>query len=292
VDPSSANEVPREMGRLFTTVAADYDAVRPGYPSELFDELAALAGLGPGASVLEIGPGPGTATRSLLERGWRVQATEPGAEMAEMARRRLTGRALRVDQTTFEEWEPEGARFDLVFSATAFHWVAPGVRWAKTAAVLADGGHLSLMTNRTVAGNTFHDLYAMSRELHQRYAPDMADEGPSPSSDELIAALAQDPRDIGTVWAAADPKGGLVPAGPLYDPPVVRTHLWEHAYSAREAVTLLSTYSPYLALDPAPREALFSGIEGMIKDRFGGRVVRRYLSIMAVARRADYAGAT
>ncbi len=292
MDPSTNHEVPREVGRLFTTVAADYASVRPGYPSELFDELAALAGLGSDASVLEIGPGPGTATRSLLERGWHVHAIEPGAEMAEMARRMLAGQALTVDETTFEDWEPAATRFDLVFSATAFHWVDPEVRWAKTAAVLTRGGHLALMTHRTVAGNTFHDLYARSQELHQRYAPDLADEGPSPSSDELIAALERGSHDIGLVWWVVDPKSGQVPAGRFYEAPAVRTHLWEHPYSVREAVTLLSTHSPYLRLDPGPRGALFSAIEDMINDQFGGEVVRRYLSILALARRADQAGAT
>jgi hypothetical protein len=41
--------------------------------------------------VLEIGPGTGQATRSLLARGWRVVALEPGAELAAVTRRVLAG---------------------------------------------------------------------------------------------------------------------------------------------------------------------------------------------------------
>src|SRR4029078_2613590 len=45
-----------------------YDRARPGYPPELFDDLEALAGLAPGARVLEIGPGTGQATLTLTRR--------------------------------------------------------------------------------------------------------------------------------------------------------------------------------------------------------------------------------
>jgi hypothetical protein len=37
-----------------------YDRTRPRYPSALFDDLAELAGIGPGSGVLEIGPEPAT----------------------------------------------------------------------------------------------------------------------------------------------------------------------------------------------------------------------------------------
>lgn len=53
----------REM--LRTTFGQDaelYDKWRPGYPPPLFTDLAALAGLGPRARVLEIGCGTGQAT--------------------------------------------------------------------------------------------------------------------------------------------------------------------------------------------------------------------------------------
>ncbi|HXW38361.1 MAG TPA: methyltransferase domain-containing protein [Acidimicrobiales bacterium] len=288
----TSDEYPREMGRLFTSVAADYDAVRPGYPATLFDDLAELAGLQPGARVLEIGPGTGIATRSLLDRGWRVHAVEPGQEMAEIARRRSVGHPLRVDVATFEDWEPHGAPFDAAFSATAFHWVHPDVRWTKTATVLAEGGHLALMTNRTVAGNTFHELYEMSEDLHRVHAPGMEDDGPSPPAAELIAELEAAVGDIGHLWSVADRNTGAAPTGGLYEPPVLRTEIWEQEYSADEAVRLLSTFSPYLALDAGRREALFAGIEDLVNEQFGGSVVRRYLSVLAVARRACQPGAT
>src|SRR6266545_4738205 len=69
-------EIPNhERLRATFNQAADlYDRARPGYPPALFDDLAELAGVGPGCRVLEIGPGTGQATVPLAERGCHVVA--------------------------------------------------------------------------------------------------------------------------------------------------------------------------------------------------------------------------
>ena len=68
--------------------AADaYRAVRPPYPSVVFDRIASYASTLPAVpKVVEIGAGSGQATRQMLSRGWRVVALEPGADLAHAAR--------------------------------------------------------------------------------------------------------------------------------------------------------------------------------------------------------------
>jgi len=271
------------FGGSFDAVAEEYAAVRPHYPAALFDDMDSLAG--PPGAVIEIGCGPGTATEDLLERGWRVVAVEPGPRMAALARQRLAGRPFEVVVSTFDAWDPGGARSDVVFSATAFHWVAPSVRWVKSAAVLRAGGHVALATNRTVGGSTFDDLHRSAEPLQRVLGVDMGDPA-SPSEATLEADLRSAGSDIGAVWGVADPTGGAAVAGALFEPPIVSTYLWEQDYTTEEAITLLSTYSPYLAVPDGPRATLFEGMRGMIEDSFGGVVTRRYLSVLAVARRS------
>jgi len=273
---------------LFDSVAEDYDAIRPGYPDALFDDVAASTGLVTGDAVLEIGCATGIATRSLLARGYRVTAVEPGRELAAVARRSAGDQPLKIVPTTFEAFDPGDERYRAVFSATAVHWVDPAVRWVKTEALLDEDGHLALATNRTVAGGTFHDLYAASLDLHRRFTPALAEET-SPSQETLRTELEQGSSDIGTLWSVADPKRGDRPAGAAFLGPTLRTYRWEATYTTAQAVTLLSTYSPYLALPGPDREALFAGIAGPIEERFGGSVTRRYLSVLGVARRAESA---
>ena len=57
-----------ELRQTFNQAAERYDRARPTYPPALFDDLARLAGIGPGCRVLEIGCGTGQATVPLAER--------------------------------------------------------------------------------------------------------------------------------------------------------------------------------------------------------------------------------
>lgn len=103
-----------------------YDRTRPVAPDHVFDDVVRLAGLEPGSTVVEIGPGTGQATRPLAERGVRVLALEIGPHLAGRARRILSGfRDVAVMTTSFEAWDAGEAKFDAVFACNAFHWVDP-----------------------------------------------------------------------------------------------------------------------------------------------------------------------
>src|SRR5438067_12177518 len=132
-----ASERRHLLRSTFTNAAELYDRMRPRYPAAAFDDLADFANLDRGAHVLEIGCGTGQATRPLAERGYRITAIELGADMAAIARRNLTGFAhVSVVVSAFESWPLPEQAFDVVVSATAFHWVDPAVRLVKSAAAL------------------------------------------------------------------------------------------------------------------------------------------------------------
>src|ERR1700689_33961 len=77
----------RSYGRVFDQVAEDYDRPRPTYPDVLVDR--ACGGIWPAAAVLGIGCGAGPLPRSLLARGLRVTAVEPGQQLIARARDQL-----------------------------------------------------------------------------------------------------------------------------------------------------------------------------------------------------------
>ena len=130
-----------ELRAGFDKAAEAYQRTRPVCPPQAFDDLIRLAALRPGDRVVEIGCGTGQATVPLSERGVAVTAIELGPALADVARRRLAAfPATEVVTTSFEDWDPRGARFAAVVAFSSLHWIDPRLRYAKPADLLEPGG--------------------------------------------------------------------------------------------------------------------------------------------------------
>jgi SAM-dependent methyltransferase len=157
----------REQQRvLFNGSAELYDATRLGYPAALVEAALTTAAAGAGAAVLEVGCGTGQLTQQLAGRGLDVTVIDIGARMPEAARRNVPDPAVRFQASSFEDFTGDGP-FDLIVSATAWHWVDPSVGWAKAARLLRPGGWLALLTT----GEHYHEPFlAQLRGLWMRYS--------------------------------------------------------------------------------------------------------------------------
>jgi ubiquinone/menaquinone biosynthesis C-methylase UbiE len=232
----------------FDSIAELYDRVRPGYPPALFDDLARLAGVGPGCRVLEIGPGTGQLTVPLAERGCTIVAVELGADLAAVARRHLRSfPAVEVVTADFETWPLPEEPFDLVIAATAMHWIDPEVAAARTAAALRPGGQVATVETHHVAGGT-SAYFADAQDCYQRFDPATPVPFRMPAAAEIAADGA------------------------------VGRYEWEQAYSTARYLDLLRTYSSTLGLPPAAADGLLACIGGLIDGRYGGRISKRYLT--------------
>jgi SAM-dependent methyltransferase len=254
-----------DLGRVFNEVPEIYDRVRPGYPPELFADLADLDGLGPGSSVLEVGAGTGHATAPLAALGCTVTALEPGAKLAALARRKLANYpGVTVETVSFEDWDAAGARFDAVVAASSWHWVDPAIGWRKAHDVLKPGGRLALLGNVVVHRPGEPEMYAETADLHERFAPGDPDWGHPPSEEQARAG--------GFDWS------------PLFEPATTRWYPTVQWLDGNGLADLLRTNSPYRKLDPAVREPLVQAVAERIRSRMGDRVARRYLSVAHVGR--------
>lgn len=56
-----------EFRKVFDTIPERFDKYRPRYSAELFSDLIEYAGIGPGKTVLELGPGYRSGNRSHTE---------------------------------------------------------------------------------------------------------------------------------------------------------------------------------------------------------------------------------
>jgi SAM-dependent methyltransferase len=221
--------------------------------------------LGHGTRVLEIGPGTGQATVRLVELGARVVAVELGAGLAGRLRERTEGMPVEVVVGDFDMVDVPGGPFDLAVSATAFHWLDRAVALPKIWRLLRPGGWLALWW--TAFGNPAH---------------------PSAAADAIGAVCDRyyDQSDLSMPYVLdTDTRAAEIAEGSLFE--VVHADVidWSMTHSAEELRRLFLTHSPVQALEPGRRLAMLDDLEAMVRDQFGGRVTRHYLSPMYLARR-------
>jgi len=271
--PGWSQHTPAARDRLkvtFESRAADYHAARPDYPEELYERLVAAAGLGPGARLLEVGCGTGKATIPLAARGFEITALELGPRLAEAARTNLAGYdRVTVVPGAFEGWQPPDERFDLVYAATAWHWVDPAVGYDLAWRVLRPGGHLAIWG----AGHVLPD----DGDPFFRQIQDVYDEiGESAPSDSYFPK----PGSLPTDRAAIEASG-------LFVVTHATEFVWARDYTADQYIALLDTFSSHIDMAPWQRDRLYGEVRRRIAARPGDTVRRHWGAVLEVARRLD-----
>lgn len=135
----------------FSRSADAYDRGRPEYPAEAIAWLASRLDLRSGRSVLDLAAGTGKLTRPLIATGASVVAVEPIDAM-----RAALGPPARVLAGTAEAIPVDGASFDAVTVAQAFHWFDHDRALAEIHRVVRPGGALALVWNTRVREDEVH----------------------------------------------------------------------------------------------------------------------------------------
>jgi SAM-dependent methyltransferase len=223
------------LGRGFDSVAELYDDVRPHYPDDLYDAIAAVAAID-GADVLDLAAGTGIATRALSSRGGRVTALEPGEPM--LRRLRAMSPKVPVVVARAEQIPFRDNAFDLVTCATAWHWLDAAETLAELRRVLRSGGHLALWwaNNRWDDGI---DWEAAQSAVYERWE---TERGSRPATEAYTGVL---PRD-----AAGDLRErGLNVA-------VETEFFWTRERSRPDHVRAIATHSDVIALGDRKQQFL------------------------------------
>jgi SAM-dependent methyltransferase len=275
-DPVTSDPNPdrtrEQLRQTFDQAADSYQQARPEYPAGLLDDLVTAAALAPGARLLEVGCATGKATIPLARRGYRITCIELGSSLAAAARRNLQGLGPEVIEGRFEDWRPRpGERFDLVFAATAWHWIDPDVRYQKAWAALRPGGHLAFWAAVHVVPDGGDPFF---REIQDVY--DEINEGLPP----------------GYGW----PRPGEltehsteIEASGLFEVTLIRHYDWEQVYDADGYIALLDTFSGHIAMAGWQRERLYGEIRRRLAQRPDGTLRRHWGAALHVARRREQA---
>ncbi len=102
----------------------NYDKYRPSYVMELYQDIINYSGIRKDSEVLEIGIGTGQATLPFLEMGCNITAAELGDKLAFYSRSKFSAyRNIEIINVDFTGGNWDDNSYDLVYSATAFHWI-------------------------------------------------------------------------------------------------------------------------------------------------------------------------
>lgn len=261
----------RVLRMTFNSAADLYQQARPEYPPQLYEAMIAAAGLGAGDGLLEIGCASGKATLPLARRGFHITCVEPGPELATVARRNLASfPEVDVVQSTFEDIDPSGHEpFDLVFAATAWHWLDPAVRYRRTWELLRPGGHVAFWSATHVVPEGGDRFFADLQEVYDEIGESRSEGATFPRPGEL-----------------PDHREDIEASG-LFEPILVRHFDWEVTHDAQSYLRLLDTFSGHIAMQPGQRHHLYSEIRRRLEERADGLLRRGWGAVLHVAQRRD-----
>ena len=128
----------------FDEIVETYDKARWNYPSELYEDIFEYCGVGKRA--LEIGAGTGRATVPFLDAGYNITVVELGKNMAKFLEGKFDGhKNFTLVNTAFEDADlNEDNDYDLIYAASAFHWVDAEIGCPKVFRLLKKGGVFAL----------------------------------------------------------------------------------------------------------------------------------------------------
>jgi len=241
----------------FNTVADAYEKIRPGYPDELYQALFAYAPLSQSSRAVEIGIGGGQATPPVLKTGCTLTAVEYGDQLAQLCREKFSDYPrFSVITGKFEDAGLPEDSFDLVYSASAFHWVPEETGYPKVFRILKPGGAFARFANHPYQAK---DDPALFDEIERAYA-----EYYYPYYHKQPGKISEYTEEQAAARATIADKYGFT------DTQYMLFHRIR-ILSAAEYRMLISTYSDHITIENSIRERFFDVIEDAI-NRHGGSV--------------------
>ena len=256
----------------FDEVAEIYDRARPSYPDQLFDDIFSFLGERLSLrepSILEIAPGTGKATRSLLARGARIVAIEIGPRLAAFLGKKLSpefpGR-LRVINSSFEDATIEHQAFDVAVIATAFEWIDSAFRVLKSHDALRSDGVFAVISTNQISSPADRGFFERVIPIYQRYQREEVD---THLHDEHVV-----PEEYEELRSSR-----------LFVDVQLRRYRWDQTYTSGGYADLVRSYSVTVVMPQADREGLIAELCRVIDDEYGGSVTRPLVVTLTLGRR-------
>jgi len=257
----------------FDEIVSIYDRIRPKYPDKLISDIFNYVNLNDNKKALEIGAGTGKATTSFLDAGYAVTAVEIGANMAEFLQEQFKCyKNFEVINNSFEKTSLKNNTYDLIYAATAFHWVDAEIGCPKVFSLLKTCGTFALFRYNTVPADG-DALYEEIQNVYKEYFHKPYVRPIKKSKDEY-----KNPSEIqrGFRFDNLEKFGFSDVTMKLYN--ATRT------FSADDYISLLDTFSDHRTLCDSDRAALYNGVRETIL-KHGGQISVDYVFQLYMGRK-------
>ncbi len=239
----------------FDTVATKYEKLRPGYTDDLYKTLFEYIAIDSSSNVVEVGIGGGQATLPILKTGCVLTAVEYGENFSKLCEKKFGEyKNFSVINEKFENVSFPDSQYDLVYSASAFHWVPEDIGYPKVYDMLKRGGVFARFANHPYRDKGNPVLSSEIDKLYFKYYCGYYGKDiklGKEYSEERAVKRAQ----IAEKYGFVDIKYAMF----------YRTR----TFSAKEYVELLGTYSDHIAIEEKIRTEFFAKIEETI-NQYGG----------------------
>ena len=234
----------------FNSVYTEYDRWRPDYVKELYEDIFAVKEIKPSSKVLEVGIGTGQATLPILKTGCSLTAIELGDKLAEFSKHKYKNyEKFNVENIAFQDYDCAPNSFDLIFSATAFHWIPEEIGYTKVFDLLKSGGVFARFANHPYKDKKRKNIHIAFEKIYAKYMPG------SLAGDEYSEEKARNLANLACKYGFTDISYKLYH----------RTR----TFTAQEYTLLLGTYSDHIAIEENTRMKFFDEIREVINDNGG-----------------------
>ena len=228
-----------------------YDKFRPTYGTKIFGDILSYSRVTKSNKILEIGCGTGNATLPMIQTGAEVTAVEIGENLSKYTAQKFSKYSnFHIIHCAFEDFQAS-TKYDLIFSATAFHWIKPNKSYSKCKDFLRPGGVLAVFWNTPRISRTNLELYEEIQDLYRRFMPS--------SQEEKEMLLESD----WYIKRCNDLNNFLKENG--YIDCVFKIYQDSRVFLPEEYIGLLKTYSNHMALPSNVQVPLFKQIYSAIK---------------------------
>lgn len=236
----------------FNTKAEKYEKMRPGYVSELYNDIYKWIDINSNSNVMEIGIGGGQATTPILKKGCNLIAVEYGENLAKVCCEKFKDYPnFSTIVGKFENLNFTNNSYDLIFSASAFHWIPEEIGYTKVFNLLKKGGVFARFSNHPYKDKGREGLHEAIQKIYSVYMPKLQ------SPQEYTEQEASKRADIAKKYGFIDID--------------YKMYHRTRSFTSKEYIELLGTYSDHIAIQEETRNKFFSEIEAVI-DEFGGEI--------------------